>query len=242
MQETSDLYKDLYRNDHRTETRLLIGSKDAPISDIQTAYYEDSLRSLSTSMRMFSEDTPAVGGCMSGEIKVVMNYPQTQPPRQAKLVPQIRLTDGVRNSEWISKGVFFIDTRRKTGEGTKVESLTLTGFDAMLRTEQDYPTSKLTWPATDIDVVREIAAFIGVEIDQRTIGTMDRGYRVQYPGGEYSCRDTLGYIAAMYGACFIMNDVGQLHLVKLNSFPKETNYLIDSNGFAITFGGVRILV
>lgn len=242
MQETSDLYKELYRNDHQVENRLLVGSKDTPLAELETAYGEDMLVSMSTAVRMFSGETPTVGSCVSGEISVKMLYPADQPPRQAKLVPQVRLTDGTRYSEWISKGVFFIDTRKKGGENIGVETLTLTGFDAMLRAEQDYPASALDWPARDIDVVGEIAAFMGVEIDPRTIETMTKGYTVQYPGGEYSCRETLGYIAAMYGGCFIMNDVGQLRLVKLNSIPKGTNYLIDNNGFAITFGGVRILV
>ena len=242
MQETSELYKELYRNTHKKETRLLIGGKDTPIEQMTVAYPEVELRQLSTSMRLFNGETPSVGDCVGSEIKIVMNYPKTQPPRQGKLVPQIRLTYGVRESEWISKGVFFIDTRKDSGENSGVKLLTLTGFDAMLRSEQDYPSSKLDFPAYDIDVVKEIAAFMGVEIDPRTSDIMTKKYEVQYPGGEYSCRETLGYIAAMYGGCFIMNDIGQLRLVKLNSIPKGTNYLIDNNGFAITFGGVRILV
>lgn len=241
MQETSDLYKQILGSTHWKETRLLIGPKDASIN-LMTAYYDDVLRSINTSIRLFSEDTPSVGDCISGEINVSMNMPKSQPPRQGKLVPQIRLTDGQRHSEWISKGVFYIDTRKKSGEKSGIEVLTLTGFDAMLRSEQEYPSSALAWPASDIDVVREIAAFMDVDVDPRTVEMMTKGYKVQYPGGEYSCRETLGYIAAMYGGCFIMNDIGQLRLVKLNSIPKGTNYLIDNNGFAITFGGVRILV
>ena len=138
--------------------------------------------------------------------------------------------------------MLFVDTRKKTNQNANVELLTITGFDAMLRTEQEYPYSTLAWPATDIDVVMEIAAFMDVDVDPRTVEMMTKGYKVQYPGGEYTCRETLGYIAAMYGGCFIMNDVGQLRLVKLNGIPRATNYLIDNNGFAITFGGVRILV
>ena len=39
-----------------------------------------------------------------------------------------------------------------------------------------------------------------------------------------------------------MTPVGKLRLVLLNSLPKETNYLVDNGGNAITFGGDRILV
>ena len=242
MQETSELYKELYLNNHWKERRLLVGNKDTPLDELSTAYGEDVLVSMSSRTKLFSEEIPTVGSCVASEFSVKMICPKTQPPRQGKLVPQIRLTDGIQQSEWISKGVFFIDTRKDSGENSGVKLLTLTGFDAMLRSEQDYPSSKLDFPAYDIDVVKEIAAFMGVEIDPRTIDLVTKKYEVQYPGGEYSCRETLGYIAAMYGGCFIMNDIGQLRLVKLNSIPKGTNYLIDNNGFAITFGGVRILV
>jgi hypothetical protein len=111
----------------------------------------------------------------------------------------------------------------------------------MLKAEQDYPASTLSWPAKDIDVVREIAAFIGVSLDPRTIPIFNRGYRIQYPTG-YSCRDVLGYIAAAYAGCFVMSDHGELRLITIYGIPKDTRYLIEPSGFAITFGGDRILV
>ena len=70
---------------------------------------------------------------------------------------------------------------------------------------------------------------------------MTWGYPVQYPA-EYSCREVLGFIAAMYAGCFVISDLGELRLVALNSIPPETRRLITKDGFAITFGGVRILV
>lgn len=241
MQKTSNLYKEILKGDHTEECRLAVGRKDTPIEDMKTFYGMDSIITMRTAMQIFSADTPSVGGCPSGEITVEMLKPSESIPRQAKLVPQIRLTDGVRYSEWISKGVYFVDTRAISGEGTGIETMTLHGYDPMLKSEQDYPESKLDWPAADIDVAREIAAFIGVPIDQRTISAMTHGYAVQYPG-DYSCRETLGFIAAMYGGNFIMSDIGELRLVVLNGYPQETRYLTDENGAAITFGGVRILV
>jgi hypothetical protein len=111
----------------------------------------------------------------------------------------------------------------------------------MLKAEQDYPESKLTWPARDMDVVREIAEFIGVPVDPRTDAIIIRNYFVQYPG-EYSCREVLGYIAAMYAGCFVMSDAGELRLLTFYGIPKETRYLIAAAAQPITFGGVRILV
>lgn len=259
MQETSDLYKQLLAEDCRMETRLAIGEPGVLITkrgesitfggvSILTGatgadggYDESVLRSMETDYRVFSEETPSVGDCVSAQIGIVMNKPYAEIPTRARLVPYVRLTDGIRHSEWIQKGVFYIDTREKREDGSSIEKIVIHGYDDMLKAEQDYPASTLQWPARDIDVVREIAAFIGVTVDPRTIPIIRRGYLIQYPTG-YSCRDVLGYIAAMYAGCFVMSDLGELRLVTINSIPKETRYLIDNAGFAITFGGERILV
>lgn len=259
MQKTSELYKELLASDYQTETRLAIGETGVLITRygegitfggvrILTGAYgadggfgEDQLISMKTTANVFSENSPTVGSCVSAQIDIEMLKPYADIPKQSRLVPYVRLTDGVRHSEWIQKGVFYIDTRKKKEDGSTVEKIVIQGFDDMLRTEQDYPVSKLSWPAKDIDVVREIAEFIGVSVDPRTVSIMKHGYPVQYPS-QYSCRDVLGYIAAMYGGCFIMSDLGELRLVIINGIPPETRYLITNTGQAITFGGVRILV
>lgn len=259
MQTTSDLYRELLSGSHWKETRLAIGETGKLITKLgdtitfggtsilvgssgaDGGYDESVLVSMKTSGRMFSQDTPGVGGCVSGEIDVEMVKPLGDIPRQARLVPYVRLTDGIRYSEWIQKGVFYVDTRQKKEDGTGIEKIVIHGYDSMLKTEQDYPAGTLSWPARDIDVVREIASYIGVSVDSRTAAIMARGYPVQYPGG-YTCREVLGYIAAMYAGCFVMSDLGELRLVALNGIPVETRYLIAGVGQPITIGGVRILV
>lgn len=241
MQETSQLYKELFETKHETEIRLLVGNKETPLEEMNTVYGEDTLVSVFSSIKLFPESTLTVGSCVAGDISVKMLYPNKEIPKQGKIVPQVRLTDGVRHSEWISKGVFFIDERMISGEDGGIKTLDLIGFDAMLKAEQDYPSSNLNWPATDIKVVKEIAKFIGVEVDPQTVSIINKGYKIQLPT-EYSCREVLGYIAAMYAGNFVMSDTGKLRLVLLYDLPAETNYLITNSGQAITFGGVRILV
>ena len=236
MQITSDLYKELLAGNHSKQIRLAIGEGAGPDDGCD----ESILFELKTTGSMFSEAVPTVGCCVSGEIDVELIPPTGGVPRQARLVPYVRLTDGVRYSEWIQKGVFYVDTR-ETIKGGSADRLRLHGYDDMLKTEQDYPASTLQWPAADIDVVREIAAFIGVELDERTVELMVHSYPVQYPG-QYSCRETLGYIAAMYGGCFVMSDLGELLLLPIFGIPPETNHLVTHAGRAITFGGVRIRV
>lgn len=265
MQQTSELYKELldglYSNapGYKAERRLAIGETGKLItkqgdsitfggtsilvgaSGADGGYDESMLISMGTNGRVFCEDAPTVGCCVSAEIDVEMIKPISNIPKQARLVPYVRLTDGVQFSEWIQKGVFYIDTRQKKEDGSTIEKIVIHGYDAMLKAEQDYPSSKLSWPAKDIDVVREIANFLDVPVDSRTAEIMAWGYPVQYPG-EYSCREVLGFIAAMYGGCFIMSDLGELRLVTLYGIPAETRYLIAGAGQPITFGGARILV
>ena len=261
MQETSALYQELLASDHKMDTRLAIGEMGVLITkqgesitfggvSILTGttgadggYDETLLCEMETDTSVFSGETPTVGDCISSRITVEMHKPYGAIPEMARIVPYVRLRskDGKRYSEWIQKGVFYIDTREDKDDGSAIEKIVITGYDDMLKAEQDYPSSTLSWPAKDIDVVREIAAFLGVSIDSRTIPIINRGYTINYPAG-YSCRDTLGYIAAMYAGCFVMSDLGELRLITIHGIPKETRYLIEPTGFAITFGGDRILV
>lgn len=261
MQETSALYQELLSSNHKMETRLAICETGVLItkqgeaitfggvsiltgaSGADGGYDESLLVSMETNTGVFSQGSPSVGDCIVGQIDIEMHKPFGEIPERARLVPYVRLTDisGTRKSEWIQKGVFYIDTREKKEDGSKIEKILIQGYDDLRKSEQDYPSSTLSWPARDIDVVREIAAFLGVSVDARTIPIINRGYRINYPAG-YSCRDTLGYIAAMYAGSFIMTDLGELRLITIHGIPKETRYLIEPSGYVITFGGDRILV
>lgn len=259
MHNVSELHKELLSKDARREVRLSIGESGNLItkrgekitfggvsilvgmSGADGGYDESSLLSMRTNNRVFSEDSPEVGCCVSGEIDVEMFLPYGTIPKQSRIVPYVRLTDGVRKSEWIQKGVYYIDTRQIKDDGSSIKRIVIHGYDDMLKAEQDYPNSSLNWPAKDIDVVREIASFMDIDVDARTMEQLVNRYEIQYPGG-YSCREVLGFIASMYAGCFIMSDVGDLQLVTINGIPPETRYLITSGGEPITFGGVRVLV
>lgn len=236
MRSVSELFKELYENGCKTEVKANISGTD---------YFMDSLVSMRTVRKVFSEDAPVLGACVAGELSLELIAPDVSIPRQAKIIPSVRLTDGERYSEWLQKGVFYIDTRSTREDATGTKILTIHGYDDMLKTEQDYPESSLNWPAADIDVVNEIASFIGAPVSAKTVELITNAYPIQYPA-QYTCRETLGYIAAMYGGCFVMNDLGELVLVVFepvgDAEPAEPSYLITESGDYITFGGVRILV
>lgn len=258
MQETSALYKEIFFSPNCSmETRLAIGESGSLIDNTgsyitfggfrilvdsggaDTGFGHDIIESMETNGSVFAKRAPEVGDCPSAEIDIEMVKPVAVIPRMARLVPYVRLTDGKRYSEWIKKGVFWLDTRQDSSDS----SIKLHGFDTMRKAEVDCPVDGLSWPARDIDVVSRIAAQMGTSVDSQTIGIMVHGYLIDMPLG-YSSREVLGYIAASYSGCFVMNDAGQLRLLQLAGLTPDTSLLCtsDSTRYNITVGGVYIRV
>lgn len=259
MQEVSSLYREIISGVHRVETRVAIGDTGLLVtrqgdyisfggtriliatSTADGGYDESVLSEVTTSGSLFSSNEPEVGACVSREVNLKMLKPSGNIAGMQRIAVYSRVTDGKRYSEWLPQGVYFLDSAEEDSEDESVRWIDIHGYDAMMFAEQDYPAeTALSWPATDIDVVREIATAMNVQVDSRTVAMMTSGYKVQYTA--YSLREYLSYIAAMYAGCFIMSETGELRLVCFWDIPKETRYLIDNSGYAITFGGVRIRV
>ena len=235
MQSTSSTYQTLLR-DHksRREVKVVIEGD---------TYDETKLSDLRINGAIFQSDTPSVGGVIAKEINLTIRNPGTI-PRMAEMRPYVRLNNGTVTSEWLPKGVFYINTRSR---GETQVSIDIQGYDGILKTAQVFTVSgdQGLWPMDDIDVVREIATRIGVSIDARTVSIMNKGYQIPYPGyGDtaYTMREVLGFIGSMYAGNWIMNETGQLRLVVLGDLPDDSHYLVDEIGNAILVGGVRILV
>lgn len=255
MQTTSALYKSIIAGEHWFETQVVIGDEFYLIDEGKnyitfggTRIYYDSdsggfgenmLKEVKTYQHVFTDDKPAIGCCVSAEIDVTMIKPTAYISRMSSIKPYIRVCNDTQQSEWLPKGVFYIDTR---SEGATSKEITFHGYDAMLKAEADFPTGDVgTWPKTDLETVRYIAGLMEVELDPRTADIMQRGYVIEYPAG-YSQREVLSFLAAAYAGCFVMTDEGKLRLVRLNEIGVETHFLVGNNGYAIKFGGDRILV
>ena len=227
MQTVSALYQQIMSGEHYAERKINIAGTD---------YGEDAIVSLTTTGGLFADGTLSVGSAVSREINLSLWNVSTTIPKMAKLIPYYRLSNGTQTSEWIQKGVYYIDTR-------SVDSglLTIHGYDDMLKAEQIWtPDQSLEFPMPMTQAANIIADIMGVEIDARTV--LNSAYTVDYPANDYTLRDVLRYIAAAHGGNWIMSDAGELWLVGLNDLPAETNYLCDEDGDWITFGGDRILV
>ena len=143
-------------------------------------------------------------------------------------------------SEWLPQGVFFVDTRQTSANNNGLDVLTIHGFDAMLKGEQDYAGDAVGGDY-DTAFVSSIAAQMGVSVDPRTWDIMGAGHIITFPLG-YSCREILGYIAGIYIGCFVVTDKGALRLVSLLALPPETNLLTDEIGDVLVFGNDAILI
>lgn len=203
MQQTSDLYKQLLADPrHVKEVRLNVAGTD---------YLEDQLVELSTTAPLFSDGTLSVGGAVAKEIDVSL-FVQDTVPRMAKLIPFVRLRLNEQVSEWIQKGVFYIDTRQ-TDESSGVTAFH--GFDDMLKAEVIWePDQDLTFPMSMRAAVLLIAQLMGVEVDNPE--DISDQYQVDYPANEWTLRDVLRFCAGACGGNFVMTDSGKLRLVRLN--------------------------
>lgn len=255
MQKTSDDYKKILADEnHWFQSRVLIG-EDSYLVDEKAnhitfggtsiyysndagGYGENMIREMKTTQHLFSEDKPMVGCCVSSEISITLLTPTATIPKMAIIKPQVRALTKDLVSEWIPKGIYYVDTRSDDDESGTTE---LQGYDAMMKAENDFPAGDIVGTESDIEIVRYIAELMEVEVDPRTEKIMQREYKIPYPGG-YSLREILGYIAAMYCGNFIMSDEGKLRLVRLYEIGAETRHLVDKVGDVITFGGDRILV
>ena len=232
MQETSALYRQLYTSKKfYVETKVVIGQE-------QLEFTEEDILSLRTTKRVFNGNNPEVGCCVCGEIDLVMYAPIVSIEKQAEMDVYIRLVSTInseRYSEWVHKGIFYIDTREVTKNNDNLDVLTIHGYDAMIKAEAEYGDSTLMFPALDIDLVNDIATKIGAPLDERSLEYLVDGYSIQYPSN-YCMRETLGQIASMYAGNWIINDCGELQLIPLWNLPHETNLLIDENGDRLVFG------
>lgn len=233
MQTAPSNYERIYEEgDYTVEYRV----------QIDGVYYDQNyIWSLRTSRKLFSENTPMIGGAMVGQIDLTITNPGVTFAKRAKIRPYIRLRSRKKTSlvsGWLQKGEFFIDTRPED-DTDGLRTIEIQGFDAMRKANQKYPSSTLSWSDTSPttrQVVNEIASFMGVSVDSETTEKLNANpYVVAFPA-QYTMAEVLGSIAAMYGGNFCISETGKLLLVGLMDLPAETYYLTDEDGDFITFG------
>lgn len=226
MIKTSDLWKRLAAIVEHTEEYAV---------EIDGERYEDKdIETIGIKMPLF--DKFSIGNTCSAQLTLSV-YPRIQPPKMAKIIVYVRLEYRGEVTEWIQRGVYFIDERQLDSWGR----LNITAYDSMLKAEQNYiPDEDYgDWPKDQKAAAQEIGERMGIELDPRT--QLADGYFVQYLP-EATCREILGYIGVSNIGNWVITNEDKLYLIKLSDTPTETNYLINESGATLLFGEVKMLV
>lgn len=161
-------------------------------------------------------DGPAVGQTNSAIVELSV-LPKGIVPKMAeiRLFTRLVLIDHMtetiaETSEWIPKGVFLLDNRKKDAQTGAME---LKGYDRMLLAEDFYLKDGKgvgKWPRPMDGVVAEICERIGVEPEVGFV--IDPAYRMPFPDG-LTMREMLGYAAACHGCNATITEAGYLRFV-----------------------------
>ena len=215
MNTRSQLYQTIISGIHSFDVKINIAGTD---------YGMDVLTSLKTARTVFGGGSPEIGLAPSGSIGLSLYADTDDIPRMATMTPYYRVKNDTQVSEWIAKGTYFVDTREVN---THAGLVTLTGYDAMLKGERRYPSTSHAWPYTDLAVVREIAGFLDVTVDSRTTALMTSAFGIPLPT-QFTIRETLQFIGALYGGSFIITDQNTLLLVCLWNLAQQADVTLGS--------------
>ena len=195
-----------------------------------TEYTDTDIQSGNIERPLFDE--LGIGNACMAMLKIVFKQKSTV-PRMSKIVPKALV-----DSQWKQLGDFYLDERPVKPTGI----MTVIAYDSMLKADKVWvPDQSLEFPMPMDDAVDVIAELMDITVDPRT--QVSHTYTIDYPANDYTLRDVLKFIAVANGGNWTITRNDQLLLVPLvGSMPDETHYLIEEEGFAITFGGDRILV
>lgn len=196
MQTVSENWAGILSGEHVTNFKMVIAGETYTYADIVSGNIHLSLM-----------ETLSLGNAGCGTIEMTFR-PRGAIPTMAKIQCFVQISNGSQVSDWLPFGVFYIDTRKTDPFGW----MTITGYDAMLMTEQLYLDNDGQYPMPMADAVAFIAGQIGVEVDARCAIA---DYTIDYPAEIYTLREVLGSIAAASGGSWCISPAGKLWLVPL---------------------------
>ena len=147
------------------------------------------------------DDDISIGNTCSNSITFSIYNPSVLLENKEIKVRQGLMINNVLES--LEVGYFTIQKPVSDGEKTSY-----TGYDRMKLFEKAY-FSNLSFPTTTGKMIDEICGIVGVEFN----ATLPNTYKISLKPEGYTCREMIGYLAALYGANAIINRDGKLEFV-----------------------------
>lgn len=237
---------------HVFEFKAVIGEKE---------YFDSDIWSASIHFPMM--ETLTIGTVATATLDMTFT-PKEEPAKGAEIKCYVRVSDNVplvvvmsddgeiiktddgyvlatsypTQSGWLPFGTFYIDTRSREPNGR----LSVTAYDAMMHTDQDYIDNTGTYPMAMTGAVNWICETLGIELDSRSEVT--KSYTIDCPTGVYTIREVLSGIAAASGANAFVTKDGKLYIKKLSSPSNAADtQVVDCSALsdgAVTIGKVTL--
>lgn len=127
-----------------------------------------------------------------------------------------------RPIEYVSMGYFIVEKATKDNN-----LIRMTGYDRMILFETPYIMSTLTYPATLLQILQEICANAGVELESTSF--YNRDYIVSYTPDftDISLRQALEHLSELACGYAIINRKGKLEIISFN----DTDLQIDKSNY-----------
>lgn len=243
MQTTSSLYQTILADPSHIKVWKAV------IEDVE--YLEDHIVSINIDRSLYGNNI--IGGTYSAGMTITLKDVSSENiPKMARVQIYYCLTHAVNrieeSSEWISKGVFWVDQRR---ENKLDETIELTCVDGMMFGEQMFYPEEAEITDWNNKTMREVARMCAQKMSYSTTSmTLEREedfqnavpYVITAPPIGYTVRQVLSAIAISHCGNIIVTENNQLRLVPFYSAPAESHILTNEQGFGILFGGDRIVV
>lgn len=214
MIQTSAKYKQLKAAGAEYQVQILIDG---------TVYSEDEIIGVPVSkVEVFgSDENFQVGLAASRTFScTILNKNQTIPYR-AEVIPQVRLVLGEEHSEWLTKGHFFVNSRKADEDN---DTISIEAFDALgLLDDEPYPENDGNVRDLRYTFHKAMKNLTADSDTETLFATRPDPVTMGDDPWNYTCRAVLANCAGAYCGNFCMTDGGLLKCISLEAMPSTAN-------------------
>lgn len=199
----------------QTVTQLFIDNATSPLRNVESrvlidgVYYDDAvIVNWDIQSACVTDNDMQIGAAVSSVLNLEIRT-DDDIAAGVSVQPFIRFVVNEVASEWLSMGVFYVDSRTK-----RLNSYRFKCFDGLIFSQRTYFTD-LIFPNTMHQVIVELTYNLGITVSATFLSTLlASGYAVPAkPADTDTFRHVLSYVASSHGGNLIMNRDGELDMV-----------------------------